>query len=112
MNLYQVPVEKNIAVFSHNYLVNDWLSILDEQFIKLLTSGLYDKAIKLYYCVYSESYKDFNDFIEKISLYDYLNKVEIVKHEKNDREYHTLMFIKQFSNKINEDVDIIFILKA
>jgi len=107
-NVNIISVEKPIYIFSHNYLVNDWLSILDEQFIKLLTSGLYDKATKLYYSVYSESYKDFNDFIEKMLLYDYLNKVEIVKHEKNDREYHTLMFIKQFSNKINEDVDILY----
>lgn len=103
-----VNVEKPIYIFSHNYLVYNWEEILKEQLTGIILNELYQKTEKIYYCVYSESELDYNKFLFLISLYDYLHKIEIVRHRKNDREYHTLMLIKKFSNDIGKDVDILY----
>jgi len=110
----QVIGEENktipIYAFSHNYLVNNWNSILDNQLKILKESGLYDELTILFMYVFGED-KEFNKFQGKVNSYDNLFRINIIRIEENFFEYPTLQALQEFV-KIENAYILYFHLKG
>lgn len=95
----QVIGEENkktpIYAFSHNYLVNNWNDILDNQLRILRESGLYEELTTLFMYVFGDD-KEFNRLQKKVNLYDNLFRINIVRIEENFFEYPTLQSLYEF----------------
>lgn len=86
----------NVAVFVHNYLDNDWDTIVNEQLLKLKNSGLYTRADKIYFGVYSKSHDDYYKFKKQIDNLDSDVKIEIVRYIDNNLEFNTLCNLQNY----------------
>ncbi len=107
-NISNLIKKNKIAVFSHNFLKNDWRPIVETQLKKLLDSELYNYSDYIFYCVYSETENDFYDFSEMVKSYDPIKKIEIVRYLENKYEYPTLKLIHDFSKNSSEDINILY----
>jgi predicted O-methyltransferase YrrM len=98
-----IGVIKNqkILVFSHNYLIGDWKTIVKEQVDMLIEHELYDRSDHIYYCVFSKENEEYYNFIDIIKCRDYLNKINIVRHKENAHELYTLRLLKKISSQYN-----------
>ncbi len=110
----QVIGEENkttpLYAFSHNYLVNNWNYILDNQLRILKESGLYDEITTLFMYVHGDD-KEFNKFQGKVNSYDNLFRINIVRIEENFFEYPTLQALYEFV-KIENAYILYFHLKG
>jgi hypothetical protein len=86
---------KEILVFAHNYLVNDWFDIVQDQLNLLLSKGLYDASHKIYYCAYSSDLFQIYKFIDLIKKLDTKNKINIIVHPYNDGEKNTIILLQE-----------------
>ena len=62
-------MERPVIVFSHNYLTKDWRTIVGEQLGLLKRTGLYAKAGKICFGVYSDDFDslaEFQDMVRKL----------------------------------------------
>ena len=75
----------------HNFLENNWYHIVKSQLQKLEISGLYKRADKIYYNVYSKSEDNFLLFNKLIKSIDVDKKIQVVRYENNEDEYATLI---------------------
>lgn len=95
-------VNNPILIFSHNYLVSNWEEIVKEQLLLSFKSELYKESTKIFYCVYSPDENSFNKFKEIVDYFDFLKKVEIIRHYENKFENLTIQFlhntVKQYDN--------------
>ena len=69
---------KEILVFAHNYVGNNWYEIVDEQLTKLVDSGLYYQATKIYYGAYSSNQEQLTKFIKLVKSKDVRRKIQII----------------------------------
>lgn len=86
---------KQILVFAHNYIGNNWFEIVNEQLNKLINSGLYYQADKIYYGAYSSNKTQLFRFIELVKTKDVRKKIKIVIHPHNDGEKQTLILLQE-----------------
>ena len=100
--------DKDIYIFSHNYLINNWEEILKQQLYKLKISGLYKNAKKLFLFAYGND-EQWNKFKTITSEYD---KIEIKRHDNNFYEYHTLQAMWEFCQLNDESYILYFHLKG
>jgi len=93
-----IGVIKNapVAVFCHNYLKNHWFDIVLTQMEKLQRSGLYKRADKILYGVFSERNDDYCEFLDIINRHDPDKKIEICRYSKNMYEYLTLIHLQNY----------------
>lgn len=93
-----IGVIKNFAVslFSHNYLANDWYSIIDNQFQKITNSKLYKRADNFFCGVYSSSDEDYYSFLNLVKKYDDDLKISVVRYDSNKFEYNTLINLQNY----------------
>lgn len=87
-----------VSVFVHNYLDKNWFSIFENQIKKLTNSGLYKRADKILYGVYSPVDSNFDIFYSEIKKYDLDLKIEIVRYQKNNYEFSTLIHLQNYCN--------------
>lgn len=80
-----------VSVFVHNYLDKNWYDIVNSQIEKMTTSGLYKRADKIFYGVYSFLESNYDIFVSVIRKNDPDLKIEIVRYEKNEAEFNTLI---------------------
>ena len=99
--------EKDIHIFSHNYLINDWGEILIGQIQKIKNSGLYSVAKNLHFCAYGND-NDWKIFESIIKKFDTDNKVIIIRHEDNFFEYRTLQYMWDFIQSYPEECYITY----
>lgn len=85
-----------VSVFVHNYLDKNWYSIIESQLKKLTKSGLYKRADKLFYGVYSSIESNYDIFYSQIKKYDTDLKIEIVRYDKNNNEFNTLIHLQNY----------------
>jgi hypothetical protein len=85
-----------VAVFSHNYLRNHWKDVVNEQLELLFTSGLYSRADKILYGVFSDTDESYYEFTKMVEHVDVDVKIEIVRYEKNVFEYPTLIHLQTY----------------
>lgn len=90
---------RKIIIFCHNYLVNNWKEIVEDQLNKLLLSGLYSRADEIYYCAYSETNDVYFNFCEIVINYDTLKKITIVRHPENVHEIPTLDLLQSIAKQ-------------
>lgn len=90
--------EKELTVFWHCYLINNWYEIMEEQMKLIIESGLYEKLkpYSIHLCYYGDEEQSvkMNDFISK---HDPENKVIIHYIDKNFYEYPTLQRLHEFA---------------
>lgn len=98
---------KDILIFSHNYLVNNWYEIVSEQLSLLKTSELYQNSSKIYYCAYSDDNFEVYSFINLVKKYDLDKKILITIFPFNDREKDTLVLLQEIV-KNYEDANILY----
>jgi len=89
-----------LYAFSHNYLINDWKNILNNQLKLLKTCGLYDELTILFMYVYGDD-KSYQEFLNSIQNYDDLMKIEIIRINENNFEYPTLQSLYDFVKQEN-----------
>lgn len=102
-----IGVIKNnpIAVFSHNYLSNNWIAIVTNQLVKLSNSGLYKRADKIVYGVNSVKNEDYYNFLNLLQTYDLDKKIEVYRYTKNMYEFPTLIHLQNYcANNPNASV--------
>jgi len=99
---------KKIIIFSHNYLYNNWKTVIEEQLQKLLMSDLYLYSTEINYCVYSEEDATYSEFLEIIKNYDSLNKINIIRHSVNEHEVETIYYLQQRVNSLEEDYNVLY----
>jgi predicted O-methyltransferase YrrM len=85
-----------VSVFVHNYLDNNWYEIVYSQIQKLINSGLYKRADKIFYGVYSTIESNYEIFYSMIKKIDSDLKIEIVKYDSNDAEFNTLINLQNY----------------
>jgi hypothetical protein len=85
-----------VSVFVHNYLDKNWHSIVDSQIEKMATSGLYKRADKIFYGVYSTIESNYDIFFSMIKKRDPDLKIEIVKYSTNNAEFDTLINLQNY----------------
>ena len=103
--------EKDIYIFSHNYLINNWKDILENQLNKMSDSGLYKNSTKLFFFAFGDD-EQWSLFEQVIETYDIDNKIEIKRFDDNFYEYHTLQHLWDFCQNINESYILYFHLKG
>jgi predicted O-methyltransferase YrrM len=86
-----------VSIFSHNFLQNNWVHVLQSQLQKLSDSGLYKRSDKIFYNVITESYDDFNLFNKMVKTHDIDKKFNICWYEKNEDEFLTLIKLQNYS---------------
>lgn len=101
-------MNNNIFIFSHNYLVGDWETIVNEQLKLLLDTKLYGSATKIYYCVFAYENNAYRKFINLVIQHDPLNKIEIIKHEENKFELLTLKFLQDKLKECEQETFILY----
>lgn len=99
-----------LYAFSHNYLINNWEDILDNQLKLLKESELYDELTSFYMGVYGDD-ESFNTFKNKIEKYDTLFKIYINRIYDNLYEYPTIQQLHNFS-KMQDGYVLYFHLKG
>jgi hypothetical protein len=97
-----------ILLFSHNYLVGSWESIIKEQLSLLMFSGLYKESTKIYYCAYSYDEDTFIKFTNLIKNFDCLDKVSIVRHKDNKFEHLTIQYLHNTVKQFDEEVYVLY----
>ena len=97
-----------LIVFSHNYLINNWEEILDEQLNLLKSSGLYKNMEWMSLGYYSENVHDSNLFVQKIINFDSDKKMTTIRHDKNFYEYPTIQFLQGFANFENQNFYVLY----
>lgn len=98
---------KKIAIFSHNYLVNNWKEILEIQLNKIINSGLYKNADKIRFYVIDVD-DNIDEFTKTIRHYDIDNKISIIVHSENRYEFDTLNQFFKFS-KSYDNYNILYL---
>ena len=88
-------MDKPILVFSHNYINYNWFEIVKEQLSKLVNSGLYDNATKIYYGAYAHDQFQLFKFIDLVKFWDTKDKIRIVVHPMNDGERQTMILLQE-----------------
>jgi len=99
-----------LYAFSHNYLINNWEDILDNQLKLLKESELYDELTSFYMGVYGDD-ESFNTFKNKIEKHDTLFKIYINRIYDNLYEYPTIQQLHNFS-KMQDGYVLYFHLKG
>ena len=79
-----------ILIFSHNYLVGEWETIVTEQLQLLLDTKLYQASTKIHYCVFAYENNAYKKFVNLVIQHDPLNKIQIIRHEENKFEFLAL----------------------
>ena len=102
---------KDIYIFSHNYLVNNWKNILEEQLNKIVISGLYKNTTKLFFFAFGDD-EQWELFIKLIKSIDIDNKIETKRFDDNFYEYYTLQYLWDFCQNINDSYVLYFHLKG
>ena len=93
-----IGIVKNypVSIFSHNYLKNDWVSIIKNQFERVVKSGLYNRCDHYFCGVYSESDEEYYNFLKMVDSYDKDIKVKVVRYTTNKFEYNTLINLQNY----------------
>jgi hypothetical protein len=93
---------KPINVFYHVFLRNDWKSLVKEQLVIIIKSGLYDECKLLNIGVISTE-EDYNDLKQLVANIIYDNKkmfkVEYRHTTENTYEFITLNWVKEMCDK-------------
>ena len=97
---------KKIYLFSHNYLINDWKEILENQLNLLISSKLYDEMTNMYLLAFGDN--QWNELIKLIRIYDTDNKIITLNIDENFYEYPTLQKLYKFIKKLNENSYIFY----
>ena len=95
---------KKIVIFVHICPVGNWRYILNEQMSLIISSGLYNKISKLYYCCIGKKCNLVNKFFKKIS------KSKNLSYYENEKifEIETINSIIKYSKK-NKDTYILYL---
>lgn len=96
-------LEKNINIFWHCYLINNWIEIFQEQINLIIDSGLYNnvRSIQLYF--YGDD-EQMNILFRLINKYDPKNKIITHYIRDNFYEYPTIQELHKFSQNNNSYV--------
>jgi len=96
------------VIFWHTYLINEYKLVVQEQLMKLITSGLYNEVDRIYVGIISPSDENTNWFINLLSSYP---KCVFRLHDTNDAEKCTMRDVVDFS-KQNDAYVMYFHTKA
>jgi len=96
-----------VSLFWHNYLKNDWQSIIQNQLNRIKEHNLYDRADNFFCGVYSESDNDFYSFLDLINKFDKDQKINVVRYSSNKFEYNTLINLQNYC-KLNNDGCVLY----
>lgn len=96
------------VIFWHTYLVGDFKLIVQEQMMKLFTSGLYDEVDYIFTGISAKSTADINWFIQLLSSYE---KFFTIVHRDTDGEKPTMRLLANYA-KENECYIMYFHTKA
>lgn len=110
-NLFRKEKTLPIFVFSHNYLINDWKKILENQLNKIKKSGLYHKADLFFFNCYGED-NEWEMFKNILKKFDIDQKFILERFDDNFYEYYTLQNIWKLSQEIEESYILYFHLKG
>jgi len=104
-----IGIVKNytVSIFSHNYLKNDWVSIIKNQFERVVKSGLYNRCDHYFCGVYSESDEEYYNFLKMVDYYDKDIKVKVVRYTTNKFEYDTLINLQNYC-KMNKNGCVLY----
>ena len=95
-------MDKNILIFHHSYLVNNWSEIIDDQLQLLKKSELYQHAEQIHFCCYSEINENIIDFLNIVKEFDTDNKCTVVIEPYNDSEKLTLLYVQSICKNSTE----------
>jgi hypothetical protein len=96
------------VIFWHTYLINEYKLVVQEQLMKLITSGLYNEVDKIYVGIISPSEENTNWFINLLSSYP---KFAFKLHNTNEAEKCTMRDVADFC-KENDAYVMYFHTKA
>ncbi len=85
-----------VYIFCHNYLINNWESVVSRQFKKLVDSHLYFRSDYIFFGVCSPSDDDYDRFLTLIKSWDVLNKIKIERYLINNYEFPTLIHLQNY----------------
>lgn len=105
-------MNKDIIIFHHSYLVNNWLEIITEQLDLLKKSNLYENAEQIHFCCYSEIKENIIQFFSLIKEFDDQKKCTIVIEPYNDNERLTLTYMQSFCKNSSEKKVLYFHTKG
>lgn len=97
-----------ILIFSHNYLVRDWETIVTEQLQLLLDTKLYQASTKIHYCVFAYENNAYRKFVNLVVQHDPLNKIQIIKHEENKFEFLTLKLLQDTIKQCDKETYVLY----
>jgi len=97
-----------ILIFSHNYLVSNWETIVIEQLQLLLDTKLYQESTKIYYCVFAYEDNAYRKFVNLVIQHDPLNKIQIIQHKENKYEFLTLKLLQDTIKQCNKEVYVLY----
>jgi len=97
-----------ILIFSHNYLVGDWETIVTEQLQLLLDTKLYQASTKIHYCVFAYENNAYRKFVNLVVQHDPLNKIQIIKHEENKFEFLTLKLLQDTIKQCDKETYVLY----
>ena len=97
-----------ILIFSHNYLVGEWETIVTEQLQLLLDTKLYQASTKIHYCVFAYENNAYKKFVNLVIQHDPLNKIQIIRHEENKFEFLTLKLLQDTIKQYKEEAYVLY----
>jgi hypothetical protein len=98
---------KKIIGYIHNYLINHWSDIVQEQIKKLVDSGLYE-ASEAIYCGVIGTNDNFQKFMQLIKKYP---KIQVAEYSTTPElyEFQTLDVLKTHADQSTEDYYLYYI---
>lgn len=105
-------MKKDIIIFHHSYLVNNWLEIITEQLDLLKKSNLYENAEQIHFCCFSEIKENIIQFIKIIQEFDSDKKSTIIIQPYNDNEKLTLTYMQTICKSLSNEKVLYFHTKG
>lgn len=96
-----------VLIFSHNYLIRDWRTIVREQLSLLSRTGLYERALKIRFGVCSTDFDSSKEFHDMVKFLDTDSKTEIRFHRENNNEKDTLIWLQRLCLE-NPGCDVLY----
>lgn len=93
---HRLSTSEPIFIFSHNYLTNDWRTIVSEQCKKIIQSDLSQNLDRIFFYVIDKD-NSYQEFCDLISSYFTPSTYSIIKLEDNKYEFETLSGLKLLS---------------
>jgi hypothetical protein len=105
-------MEKDIIIFHHSYLANNWKEILLDQLNLLKETELYQNTEEIHFGCFSDIFENIVEFCKIINEFDNEKISRIIIHPNNECEKSTLIHMQNVCKNLDQKKILYFHLKG